>query len=94
MKPGKLFGGTGGPLWAFAGIEACANLRMRTGASRNFPTWRHGEAGGDRGRSSQACPPMPVARPTRRDPLVGLGVPMGTKVWRRRLRADPNVVSQ
>jgi hypothetical protein len=29
-----------------------------------------------------------------RDALVGLGVPMGTKVWRRRLRADPNVVSQ
>ena len=26
--------------------------------------------------------------------LVGLGVPMGTKVWRRRLRADPNGVSQ
>jgi hypothetical protein len=29
-----------------------------------------------------------------RDALVGLGMPMGTKVWRRRLRADPNVVSQ
>jgi hypothetical protein len=27
MKLGKLFGRTGGPLWAFAGIEVCTNLR-------------------------------------------------------------------
>jgi hypothetical protein len=26
--------------------------------------------------------------------LSGLALPMGTKVWRRRLRADSNVVSQ
>jgi hypothetical protein len=26
--------------------------------------------------------------------LSGLALPMGTKVWRRRFRADPNAVSQ
>ena len=93
MKPGKLSGGTGGALWAFAGIEASANLILRTGASRNFPTWRHGEASGDRGRSSQACP-SDAGLLAQRAVMRLFGVPMGTKVWRRRLRADPNVVSQ
>jgi hypothetical protein len=32
--------------------------------------------------------------PNGRDALFWLGLPMGTKVWPRRFRVDPNVVSQ
>jgi hypothetical protein len=103
-----LFGGTGGPLWAFAGIEACANLRLRTGASRNFPTWRPWRS--RRGPRGEVL--MPTCSPnTNGDDALGLTtiagevmadartgrngrVPMGTKVWRRRLRINPNVVSE
>ena len=69
MRPERLFGGTGEPLWAFAGIEAAGTLRhWRTGRRGIFCRGCHGEAcHGEAnvwpdGRS--ACPPMLGYSPT------------------------------
>ena len=114
MKPGKLFGGTGGPLWAFAGIEALrhcapgvaefslmAAMAKPAGDRRAKFSGLSSDAGliahRKRGRWARtdhrlmadgALAGMAVMR------LSGLALPMGTKVWRRRFRADPNAVSQ
>jgi hypothetical protein len=41
MKSGMPFGGTGGLLWAFAGIKACTNLTHCARELLNFFTRRH-----------------------------------------------------